>query len=77
METVSATQSVGMAGEFYGTDAKPCHVSLSNIDIRPTAPGVANEFHCIDATGWTSGTISPKSCLKEQGLSASKPWQDD
>ena len=77
LDRVSATQTSGSAGTFECSDAKPCSLSLYNVDIRPASPGVANEFHCKNAVGWTDNTVSPKSCLKKQGLSAPKPWQID
>lgn len=73
LNTISATQMSGSAGNFECTSEKPCEISMYNVDVRPAAPGIANEFHCKNAVGYTDETISPKSCLKSQGFS-SKPW---
>ncbi|XP_065180577.1 uncharacterized protein LOC135811288 isoform X2 [Sycon ciliatum] len=66
-DRVSGTQTTGNAGTFNCIESKPCTVSLSNVDIRPSGPGMDNTFHCRNAIGWTDETVSPTSCLKKEG----------
>ena len=63
-DSIVASQTTGVAGQFLCSDAVPCmDIALSNISVTAHQGEKKNAFYCWSAYG-TATNVEPASCLR-------------